>query len=61
MVNNKYILRSDIERIYRELNSDINNKYNNYLKLKNISENKIEKIVNINNRVLKFFKIKIKL
>ena len=57
MVNNKYILRSDIERIYRELNSDINSKYNNYLKLKNISENKIEKIVNINNRVLKFFKI----
>lgn len=56
MSGNEYIIRGDIERAYRKLNSDINNKYSKYIKLKNISDKRFLEIEDINNRILQFFK-----
>lgn len=56
MSGNEYIIRGDIERVYRDLNGDINNKYNKYIKQKNISDKKLSEIEDINNRILQFFK-----
>lgn len=56
MSGNEYLIRSDIERKYRELNNDVNTKYNKYIKLKTISDKRILEIGEINNRILYFFK-----
>lgn len=57
MSGNEYIIREDIERIYRNLSDDIDSKYNKYIKQKTISGKNISEIKDINNRILKFFKI----
>ena len=56
MSGNEYIIRGDIERVYRDLNGDINDKYNKYIKQKTISDKKLLEIEDMNNRILQFFK-----
>lgn len=57
MSGNEYIIREDIERKYRELSNNVNNKYNKYIKFKKISDDRILEIENINKQILQFFKL----
>ena len=57
MIGNEYLVRSDIERMYVQLNNDVNIKYNKYIKLKVITDKKVLEIGKINNKILEFFKL----